>query len=191
MGKTRLAVRAAAEAHALVSIAQGQALGPEAKGQIFADGLFFVALVGISSPEQLIPAISDAIGLSFHSSASIASQLLDFLKDKKLLLVLDNFEHLLAGTGLILQILQAAPGVKILTTTRQRLDLGEEWLFEVGGLKIPPLATTASLKMDDYSAVRLFAQSVQRIRTRFHPLGGESAGRGSDMQPGGRDAAGA
>lgn len=163
MGKTRLAVRACAEA----SNAQGHAPGQESQAQIFADGIFFVALVGISSPELLIPAISDAIGLSFHSSASITSQLMGFLEDKNLLLVLDNFEHLLAGTGLIVQILQTAPGVKILVTSRQRLNLGEEWLFEVKGLTIPPTGDGASFKMNDFSAVSLFAQSVRRIRLDF------------------------
>ena len=176
IGKTRLAVRFCTGDLALS----------------FPDGIFFVPLVGVSSPDLLIPAISDAIGLAFHANASPPSQLLGFLKDKATLLVLDNFEYLLDGAGMVSKILQAAPGVKILVTSRRRLDLGEEWLFEVGGLDIPPLERTdrdppdfnppdhglgdykpgdhdpaIAGNLDSYSAVRLFTQGVQRIRLDF------------------------
>ena len=60
------------------------------------------------------------------------------LREKRLLLVLDNFEHLLAGGALLIELLAQAPGVKLLVTSRQSLDLAAEQIYDVEGLEVPP-----------------------------------------------------
>ena len=59
------------------------------------------------------------------------------LRQKQMLLVLDNFEHLVEAAGLLVELLNAAPGVRLLVTSRERLNLREEWVWEVGGLAYP------------------------------------------------------
>ncbi|HXD12524.1 MAG TPA: helix-turn-helix domain-containing protein, partial [Anaerolineales bacterium] len=81
----------------------------------FEDGACFVPLVGTSAAEFMIPAIADALGFTFSGATGLEQQLFNFLKDKKLLLVLDNLEHLLNGIELLDSILEHAPGVKLLT----------------------------------------------------------------------------
>ncbi len=152
IGKTRLAIRAAADA-------------PQ-----FRDGVYFVPLASIAVVELLAPALADALNFSFNGSENFTAQLFAHLKNKNTLLLLDNFEHLLDGADLVAGILRAAPGVKIMITTRQRLNISEEWLFEVGGLSIPPqtpAATGGAVRVEDYSAVRLFVQSARRVRLDF------------------------
>lgn len=63
--------------------------------------------------------------------------MLNYLGKKRLLLVLDNMEHLPEGAGLVMEILQHAPGVRLLVTSRERLRLQCEWVFEVQGLPVP------------------------------------------------------
>jgi hypothetical protein len=117
MGKTRLAIELASR-----QLAQ------------FADGAAFVALASISRPTQIATAIGEALGLAFAGQADLATQLIGSLRDRRLLLVLDNFEHLLGGAELVSAILAGAPSVTILVTSRVRLDLQAEWLYDVEGL---------------------------------------------------------
>lgn len=151
MGKTRLALQ--------VATAQQPA---------FPHGTFFVALAPVNTPELLVPAIADTLGFPFFPRRAEPPrvQLLNYLRAKQLFLVLDNFEHLQAGADLVADILTAAPQVKILVTSRERLNLHGEWVFEVGGMRFPPTTLTAE-EADTYSAVRLFIQSAQRAAGHF------------------------
>lgn len=112
MGKTRLA-QATAERH----------LGD------FANGVFFVPLASIDVAGNIVTAIAESIGYSFYGEKSPAQQIRDFLQDRFILLVLDNFEHLLDGAPLVAENLRAAPGVRVLTTSRERLNLYGETVF--------------------------------------------------------------
>jgi predicted ATPase len=103
----------------------------------FPDGVFFVPLVSLSLPEFIAPAIGSALGLMFSGSLDPKVQLLDYLRQKSLLLVLDNLEHLLEGVGLLAELLEQAPGVKLLVTSRERLNMQVEWLFDLQGLPVP------------------------------------------------------
>jgi predicted ATPase/transcriptional regulator with XRE-family HTH domain len=154
IGKTRLAVEAAG-AHAAVQPA------------------YFVALAPLSSPEFIAPAIADVLSLKFSGPADPTAQLVRYLRDKSLLLVLDNFEHVLNGANLAAAILQGAPGVKLLVTSRERLDLHGEWVFELHGLPLPAAQAGAdwvqSPAESTSSAVALFVQSARRARTGFEP----------------------
>jgi predicted ATPase/DNA-binding XRE family transcriptional regulator len=145
VGKTRLAIEAAWRSEAR-----------------FADGVFFVALASISTPRFIVPAIADGLGLTVLSSVDPVAQLLNYLRDRSLLLLLDSAEHLSAGLGFISELLQSAPKVKLLATSRQRLGLYGEWAFELQGLPVPPADQDTAL--EDYSAVALFHHVARRMR---------------------------
>jgi len=150
IGKTRLALELAHR------VAANSSIG-------FPDGVSFVSLQPLSSPEFIVPAIAEAIHLKFYSSDEPKQQLLRELQYKFYLLVMDNFEHLLDGAPIVSEILAAAPGVKVVATSREALNLQEEWLFTVQGMAYPETADD----IEDYSAVQLFAQNARRMRPDF------------------------
>ena len=149
IGKTRLAIQAATSQHAH-----------------FAHGVAFVALAPIVSADFLPSAIGDALDIAFLGAEEPLFQIMCYLRDKQLLLVMDNFEHLFTGVGYLAELLQAAPRLKILATSRERLNLREEWVLALDGLAYPTesLADAAErYRAESYSAVQLF---VQRARGR-------------------------
>lgn len=148
MGKTRLAIQAAAQQLAA-----------------FRHGVFFVPLAPSQSIKHLVAALADALQFSFYGATEPKTQLVSFLREKELLLILDNFEHLLADAALLAEVLQSAPRVRIIVTSRERLSLQGEWLLEVGGLSYPP----ANRQDGDmrYSAVRLFISCARRRDSTF------------------------
>lgn len=165
IGKTRLALEAA----------RRRAAHP---GEPFSDGVGFVPLAPVSGAEHLLPALADAIGFTFYGPTDPGLQLLNYLYSKRMLLVLDGLEHLREAAGLIADILSRAPGVKLLVTSRERLRLQGEWVFELKGLSFPVLAhpgegteSTASeavtAALEAYGAVALFLQCARRAGLGF------------------------
>jgi predicted ATPase len=148
IGKTRLALQAATEAL-----------------DRFLNGVYFIPLASVSLPDFLVPTIADVLGLEFHGARKPTERLLDYLREKELLLVMDNLEHLLQGVGLLTDILRNAPFVKILVTSRERLNLRAEWLLDVQGLAYPE--NGPAVEATNYSAVLLFLQNAQRARAGF------------------------
>jgi predicted ATPase/DNA-binding SARP family transcriptional activator len=126
----------------------------------FPDGVWFVPLVGIESAQLLISALAAAVGLQFSGSSPLETQLHNFLRHKKALLLLDNFEQLQAHGIRLEQLLFAAPNLKILLTSRVVLGLADEWLFDLSGLSYPPAKTEQAL--EDFEAVQLFVGRVAR-----------------------------
>ena len=131
----------------------------------FNDGVYFVPLAPLAAAHLIAPAIAQTLSLPSQRQADPRTQLLSYLGDKHVLLVIDNFEHLLDGTDLIADILTTAPQVKVLVTSRERLHLQWEWIVEIRGLDYPtdpadPLAL-------ETAAVQLFAQTARRMDTRF------------------------
>jgi len=149
IGKTRLALEAAA-----------------ARRPDFPGGVYFVPLAAISSGSLLVSTIADALAFPLYGGADPEAQLLSFLRERQLLLVLDNFEHLLEGTRLLAQILDQAPGVKLLVTSRERLNLLEEWLIPLEGLHFPR-DDGATDAVAEYSAVQLFVQRAAQVQPGF------------------------
>jgi predicted ATPase/DNA-binding XRE family transcriptional regulator len=143
VGKTRLAIEAA---HQL----EGE----------FSDGVYFLSMAGTNATELIIPAIADALGLLFSGSLNAEDQLISYLRQKEILLVCDNFEHILAGAGLLSQVLQQVPKVKLLLTSREQLHLQWEWVFEVQGLPVPERALPGTLETN--SAIALFLQRARQ-----------------------------
>jgi hypothetical protein len=132
----------------------------------FADGVYFVDLAPVDHGQEVLPAV--AVALSYQapdSTQALKPQLLDYLSRRRLLLILDNFEHLLAEAGLVNEILQACPKISILVTSRQRLNLVSESLYELSGLAFDDeLGPDAALS---YPAVQLFVDSGRRVQPHF------------------------
>lgn len=126
----------------------------------FMQGTHFVVLQPLEHAESVLGTVIDSIGLSLYGQGDAETQLLDYLHERELLLVLDNFEHVLDSVGLVQRILYHAPGVKILVTSRERLRLREEWVFDVHGLSYP--GHDRLHPANSYSAVQLFTQSARR-----------------------------
>lgn len=147
-GKTRLAIEVA---YAIASS--------------FQHGAVFVGLQQITKSELLVHTIAQAIGLTYFGEGEPEVKLLNYLREKSLLLLLDNFEHLLPNTGLISAILTQAPGIKILVTSREMLNLQEEWLYPLKGMSIPLSAYATAL--EEYEAVQLFLYHARRTQPTF------------------------
>lgn len=129
----------------------------------FRHGAYFIPLAAIDSTDYLITTLADAFQISL-SGADAKKQLLHYLAEKEMLLVLDNFEHLLDEADLLLEILRQAPGVKFLVTSRTCLNFQVEWLYEVGGLTY---AHEDDATTNHYGAVALFLYHANRIQPRF------------------------
>jgi predicted ATPase/DNA-binding SARP family transcriptional activator len=160
-GKTRLALEAAA-----------------ARLDDFPHGVYFVSLAPLESIEAIVPTVAMAVGLSSSTQpvsppqSQPRQQLLDYLRRKTMLLILDNFEHLLEGLDLVVEILQTASNVKILVTSRATLNLQGEHLLPVPGMALPEweVPEDARAALDDaaqYSAVELFLQGARRAQPGF------------------------
>jgi predicted ATPase/transcriptional regulator with XRE-family HTH domain len=131
----------------------------------FKHDVYFVSLVGTSSSEFIIPSIANVLGFIFSGTAELKIQLFNYLREKQVLLVLDNLEHLLDGIELLDELLAYAPSVKLLTTSREQLSLHTEWIFEVQGFPIP--ANIELNSTESNSAVALFIQHTKRMKTNF------------------------
>jgi len=151
IGKTRLALQAAAE-----------------EIHNYRDGVWFVPLAGVASAELLAPASADALGLAFSSTDEPEIQLQNYLREKSLLLLLDNFEYVLQGTTLVTDLLARAPDVQILITSRERLKLHWERLLKLSGMDFPTTEDHIST-LEDHDSTRLFFKSARRIDLDFAP----------------------
>ena len=130
---------------------------------IFSDGVWFIPLNSIRAVD-LIP---HEIGKVFHLNPGESDQqrfLIDFLRPKNMLLIIDNFEHLLDGTTLLLSILKEAPGIKILVTSQRRLSYQAAHILELKGLPFPEEFDSKWMK---YEAVELFLERAKRNQPNF------------------------
>lgn len=133
---------------------------------LFPNGLYFVTLASLDKPENIVNAIAETVQYVFqHDQRDPETQLLDYLGGKQLLLILDNFEHVLPGADLLTRLLQTAPNVRLIVTSRQRLNLSGETVFNLGGMDFPDWETPGDAL--EYSAVKLFMQSARRVRPDF------------------------
>ena len=154
IGKTRLALEAA-------------------RPLTFPNGVYFVPLQPLIASDLIIPAMVEALQFLLYPGGEPRQQLLDYLRQKSLLLLLDNFEHLLDGAEFVSQMLAEAPGLKVLATSRETLNLQEEWVYPTKGMGVPDVNVSEGL--ESYSAVSLFVQCARRMRADF-ALGNEQAG---------------
>jgi len=129
------------------------------------DGVFFVPLAPLTEAKNVVTSIAEAIGYSFFGAEPQQKQLTNYLNEKTMLLVMDNFEHVLDAADLVNNILETSPNIKILATSRSRLNLSAETLYPIQGLKFPEYATPEEFA--ELSSVKLFLQSAKRARPDF------------------------
>lgn len=155
IGKTHLALEAAA-----------------AQQSRFKHGVALVSLAPLASAAGMVSALAEALHFAFYENAPPEEQILDYLREKKLLLVMDNFEHLLDGAKLVTMMLATAPGLKILTTSRIRLQVRGEQLYPLAGLTYPAEGTQLEALLDQnsrrsFGALMLFVQQARRLQPDF------------------------
>ncbi|MDQ4078548.1 MAG: tetratricopeptide repeat protein, partial [Chloroflexota bacterium] len=156
MGKTRLALQVMAELL-----------------DTFQDGAFFVSLAPLSDPALVAPAIVAALGIQERAGQPLVDILHPYLRNKQLLLLLDNFEQVVAAAPLVADLLAAAPQVTVLVTSREVLRVRGEREFPVRPLAIPALEHLRGAEMNPmatlshYAALELFKQRAQAVKPNF------------------------
>lgn len=156
VGKSRLALEAASTAR-----------------DMFADGVFLIDLAPLRDPGLILDTITHALRVSAAGGQSLAERLGRYLRSKQIMLVLDNFEHLLNGAPLLSELLAAAPRLKLLATSRIALELSGEHRFTVLPLFVPPAGGDARLPLraaeapQRYPAVELFVQRARAVLPTF------------------------
>ena len=141
-------------------------------GADFADGSVFVSLAATRRPADFFSTIAAALGLIPEPNTPIGQQVADYLEERNLLLILDNFEQLLDGAVLLTALMAAAPGLVLLVTSRQRLGLSTEWAYELQGLAYP--AEESNEPLAEHGAIQLFARRARQVRDDFALLSAET-----------------
>jgi len=131
----------------------------------FADGVFFVPLAPISDPALVVPTIADALGVQEAGGRPVAELLLRHLEGKEVLLILDNFEQVLAAAPLVSDLLSATPGLRALVTSQAVLHLGGEQEYPVAPLALPDLRNLEVLT--SFDSVALFIARAQSVNLGF------------------------
>jgi predicted ATPase/class 3 adenylate cyclase len=157
-GKTRLSLQAAAE---LI--------------EQFEDGTFFIALAPINNPDLVAPAIAQPLAIKEMAGQSLMDRLKEDLRDKHMLLVLDNFEQVIEAATVVADLLSAAPRLKIMATSREVLRVYGERDFPVPPLGLPPRSPISRSydnlppieQLSQYDAVRLFIERAMAVRPDF------------------------
>jgi predicted ATPase/tRNA A-37 threonylcarbamoyl transferase component Bud32 len=163
MGKSRLAVEAGFRVVKQASSGSGRSTtrvrtSRTTRIATFAAGVYYISLARLVSPEPMVNTLADAIGLAFTPGQDPKAQLLDYLREKSMLFIMDTCEHLLGGVSLFTEILHAAQGVKIIATSRAKLNLQGETVIALDGLTEPG---------DIGDAIQMFVQSARRSRPGF------------------------
>ncbi len=150
-GKTRLSIAVAAAPHDDVT-----------------DGVFFIALAPIAEPDLVIPTIARELGVQEEAGRPLRESLIDRLRNRRLLLVLDNFEQVTAARSDIADLLAASPELKILVTSRAALRVRAEREFPVPPLTLPDLQRLPPAEqLSQYEAVRLFIDRAVAVKSDF------------------------
>lgn len=149
MGKTRLALAVA-----------------EQQLKKYADGVFFVPLAPLTDVSQIPAAVADAINFDF-AGGDAKTELVNHLHEKSLLLIMDNFEHVINGASIVAEMLQHAPNIKLIATSRELLRLRGEQIFDVAGMTVPGKWANSPEQIADLPVVKLFMLSAHRVVPDF------------------------
>ena len=175
VGKTRLAIRISTDL-----------------GRGFPGGAWMAELAELRDPVLVGNAVMAALGLRDQAAADPLALLRSYLKDKELLLVLDNCEHLLeAAAQLVSEVIRAAPGVRVIATSREPLSVAGEHVLPVPPLDLPsPDAAEPLARLRQNEAVMLFVERAAAASGRFELTAGQSGGGGRAVPPARRAAPG-
>jgi len=149
MGKTRLSLELA-----------------HAQNTQFEEGAYFVALDGLEDAQFIPSEIASTLSINLETGQEALRQVISHIADSELLLVLDNYEHVMQGAELVASLLEACPRLKIVVTSRERLQLEEEWLLRLEGLPFPQEKTNLEEALQ-FAAVELFLQRAQKLNADF------------------------
>jgi predicted ATPase/class 3 adenylate cyclase len=134
----------------------------------FASGVFFIPLAPITDPHLVASAIAQTLGVWETGGRPLVDHLKDYLREKHLLLVLDNFEQVVPAAPIVAELLAACPKLKILVTSRIVLHLSGEYEFPVPPLALPnPRHLPAREALSQYAAVELFIQRALAVKPDF------------------------
>ncbi len=147
-GKTRVAIQAGAEMI-----------------EKFPDGVFLVSLEGLDKKELISGKIADSIGFNFYSREDPIVQIINYLSEKNMLLIMDNFEHILEGADIVSLILKNTEKIKFFITSRENLKIQGEWNYFLKGLEYPE----EDEDFKEYDGVKLFMNGALRIKPDFSP----------------------
>ncbi|MBN2608844.1 MAG: hypothetical protein JXA64_06985 [Candidatus Fermentibacteraceae bacterium] len=160
-GKTRTALQTAAESV-----------------HLFRHGAWFVPLEEAEGQPSIISTMAESISYCFSGGGKEFEQLIGFLSNREILMVMDNFEHLTDHAHMVSDLLAGAPGLKVLVTSRHRLGIREESVYDLSGMRVPPENNDPSIgdssssphwDLEDYDAVMLFLSSARRVLPDFSP----------------------
>jgi predicted ATPase/class 3 adenylate cyclase/DNA-binding CsgD family transcriptional regulator len=137
--------------------------------QTFADGVCFISLASIHDPDLVVPTIASTLGLRETADWPLLEHLQAYLRDKQMLLLLDNFEQVVTSTPQLIELLAICPQLKALVTSRAVLRVRWEYEFPVGPLALPDPAHAPeeSAALTEYAAIALFRQRAQAIKPDF------------------------
>jgi predicted ATPase/Tfp pilus assembly protein PilF len=134
----------------------------------FEQGVFFVSLADINDPALITSAIARQLGVREGGDLPLLENLKIFLRNKQMLLLLDNFEHVVSAAPAIAELLTAAPELKVLVTSRTRLQLRGEHEFPVPSMNLPDLSHFPPVEhLQKYEAIRLFVERAQAAKSHF------------------------
>src|SRR6266498_3254701 len=154
VGKTRLAIHVANEVAGM-----------------FAHGAVFVDLAPLNDPQEMLAALANVLGIQESSGESLMGRIISNLRQKNILLVIDNFEHMLSSAPQLVQLLGNSPQVKAVITSREALGISGEREFSVPPLPLPQkdedVVPIGSSQLMDYAAIQLFAQRAQAVDHEF------------------------
>ncbi|HEX9090343.1 MAG TPA: tetratricopeptide repeat protein, partial [Anaerolineales bacterium] len=132
----------------------------------FPDGTYFISLAPVQDPDLIPIILADALKFSFYGTRNHTDQLVDYLHRMNTLLVFDNFEHLRSqGASFLSHLLSLTHNLKIIVTTRERLNMIAETTVEVSGLPVPPNDELENL--ESYSSIKLFLINAQKSAPKF------------------------
>lgn len=157
VGKTRLALQLA------------QQIVDQQPG-LFLHGIRFASLVAVEHPQFLVSLIANVVDLPLRGAEKPEQQLVAYLAEKEMLLILDNFEQLVGdetAVSLLSNIIRHCPQIKLIVTSRMRLNIAEETVFDMRGLQFP--RNKAFVAAENYGAVQLFIQNARRYLRAFQP----------------------
>ncbi len=152
IGKTRLSLEIASETSAN-----------------FSGGIFFIALASLDNPALVAPAILQVLGYVEDKDCSIQQQIINGIGDKRILLVLDNFEHLMDGAApLVSSLLSACSRLKVMVTSRESLRVSGEWVYSIPTLNTPKENSTVNMETAlMFPALTLFTERARAVRSDF------------------------
>lgn len=136
----------------------------------YPDGIFLVSLSGLGSSEAFLPVLARTLGMVLHPQwGDPFEQIVGYLQHRSLLLILDSFEEVPAAVQWVARLLQAVPHIRLLVTSRARLNLQSEQVFPLEGMHYPDPASLAGAPaaLEDYSALQLFHSTARQVRPGY------------------------